>query len=241
MKRHTEADASEEGGQGESSAAILERLRTDAAQARAIQDVATGSFLVSHREGQQRRLRAIEDLWNATLRIRESIPNIVVLQDIFTREEYPQIFTREKYAGSLEELTLEGIGTALYGASRDVESSRPFVGDYLWSLFFAYRAIMGRFWVLLVFGREDASNIVHWSMDSGVRQLLEAVLTSSELDEIYKARLGGVESTRKTIEAKILNAANRIISGEEASKLGLDQAKKIAAAASAVELRSRQA
>lgn len=216
----------------------LERLRTDAAQARAIQDVATGSFLDSRRAGHQRRLQAIEELWRATLKIRESIPSIVMLQDVLLPEEYPQIFTGEKFSGSLAEITYERITSSMTDACRDVESNRPFVGEYLWWLFFIYRAIMGRFCVLILFGKENR-DIVHWSKDGGVRQLLEAALTSHELTEIYKTSIGGFDKIQKIIETKMLNAANRIVSGKEASQLGLEQAQKIATAAAEINLQNR--
>lgn len=212
----------------------LERLRTDASQARAIHDMAAESYLETRRASHERRLQAIEAMWQAVRRIRTTAPSIVILQDILLPEEYPKIFTGEVLSGVLDGFSHPESFSSVLDDHEAVEANRPFMGEYASSLFFVYRAIVGRLLVLILFGKQDGK-IVHWTKDSGVRQLLEAVCTADEVDSLFENPIGGVARMLDLVETKILEAASSIISGEEASAKGIDHAKKIMATATDVK------
>ncbi|MCH8046690.1 MAG: hypothetical protein IID44_23555 [Planctomycetes bacterium] len=207
----------------------IERLRTDAAQQNAVQSLARSAFHEGHRASQQRRLEAIERLWAATMQIRREAPLIVIQQDLLAPNEYDQILTNKMFLPLLTELSNESL-TKAFADQAKIECERPFVGEHLWWLYFAYRAITGRIGYLIREGM-DSARITHWSDDKWYRQLAEQVATEEELGKIYVPEPGGLSKIQGLMEKKILIAMNGIISGEAASETGLKQAAKIADAA----------
>jgi hypothetical protein len=111
--------------------------------------------------------------------------------------------------------------------SSSIEDIRPFVGEYLWAMFFSYRTILFRILFLLHLGRTDAEKI-EWYKDDATRHLIKAVLTApGELQEFEQTQFGKVSWLQRRLESKILAAAQKVISGETFGTESLEQAKLI--------------
>ena len=146
--------------------------------------------------------------------------------NLLSVEEYKHAPNTKGYRELAQGWSLEKIADYLGNSDYPVEKVRPFVGEYLWSMFFAYRQVMGRITYRLSLSLEDANN-AEWHKDNNIRQILEAVLNENELAEFESTRLGKISWLEQRLESKILAASQKIISGEELGVEALRQAELI--------------
>ena len=106
------------------------------------------------------------------------------------------------------------------------ERVRPYVGEYTWAVFSSYQALMLRIVFLLYAGRTDAEKL-EWHKDPGTRQLIQAVLSTTELKEFDEIAFGQISWLQRRLESKILGASRKVISGKEFGSEALEQAKLI--------------
>lgn len=204
----------------------LERLRADNARLNAAQATTNSALAEIHRAAHERRLDAIEKLWSAINEMRSKIPTSVFwYTDLLAPTEYQEFLIKPDFMRDVATLDAARHYREFGSIFSDVDRSRPFIGDALFGLFFIYRATHFRLCHLLADGR-DNGNIPDWHKDSGIEQLLSAVLSKEET----AALLGKMFFTdaRAFLEARILQQANRIISGEASAAFTLEQTQKIA-------------
>ena len=148
---------------------------------------------------------------------------IIGFIDVMTVDEYKSAKDHKTFQALTDELSLEKIISLV---NEKIERVRPYVGEYLWAVFFSYQAIMLRILYLMHLGREDAEKI-EWHKDSGTRQLMKAVLTADEITEFDKMKFSKVSWLQRRLEVKVLTAIQKIISGEKFGAESLEQAKNI--------------
>ena len=214
--------------------AELEALRAVRKEDATVLQAAIQAFSVSHGVAQERRLNAISEVWKTILKLKEKTPVVVTHSDILTRSEQSQIFTDPRSQSFLEGLDIISVLRGPAEVCEGIEDCRPFVSPILWSLFYAYRALVGRAAWLFVKAKEQGY-IEPWYEDSGIRQILGAVIDESELASFDSLQFGKFRHMCQLLESKILAEAEQIISGASSGALGLEQAQRIADAASAYE------
>jgi hypothetical protein len=205
----------------------MERLRADNAQQQSVQAVATALLVGSRQASHDRRLAAIETLWSAILRLKETTPAVVGHADILLETEYGELLTNERFAAAFSELPDEQQVLQQNESVKEVESVRLYVGERLFLYFFVYRAITFRIPYLFDRGRK-AGRVLPWYRDSGIRQLLSNALSQEEMVAFGQLKVGQLNWVQAVIETKILERADRVISGQESAEFGLDQALKTA-------------
>jgi hypothetical protein len=218
----------------------IERLRAELSRNQSIQNAAIGSFAASHSAANERRFNAIDQLWKAVIRIRANTPPIVTISDILLPNEYGELFTNPNFRAARNDVNQFTIVGAMNASTADLENCRPFLGEYLWSLFFAYRALVGRS-LFLISEARDVSSYRPWYQDKGIRDLLCAVFSNEDVERLLSLRIGRFDAVRMAIEQKMLEHAQGTISGEASGDLGLAQARKIASAAATLAVPSREA
>ena len=174
----------------------------------------------------ERRLDSIEKLWDEILRLKNEQPGILGFIDLLSVDEYREACNRKDFRELAGDWPMEKIVKYVAISDNAVEKVRPYVGEYLWSMFFAYRQIMGRIPWLLYESLKDADK-AEWHKDNGIRQILEAVLSKSELAEFETAKICKISWLQEHLESKVLTALQKLISGEEFSAESLEQAKVI--------------
>ena len=204
----------------------LERLRADNAQYQSVQAVAMTSFSASRHAAIERRLDCIERLWSAIMRLKAITPTAVTIADSLVASEYEEFCKNPKLVEVLQYVSLHEMTEEMKSLS-DVEVCRLYIGETLYLLFFIYRAITGRLVFLFEQGRKNGE-LLPWYRDSGVRQLLTSVVTQEELRAFDNLRVGQLVWVQSLLESKILQHANRIVSGEESADFGFVQAQRIA-------------
>lgn len=206
----------------------IESLKGDIQKNNAIMESSLNIFSQGYNQAQEKRLAAIEEMWDNVLKIREFSSKIVTFYTIFLPKEYNSkenmyLTSLKKHLPSEEELV--NFITSMDG----LEKKRPYLGEELWILFTIYRAFSGR--LVLIFKRSvDESNIRQWHQDSGLMQLLEAAFTKKEYEEFIRNKLGRHHSLTEAIniiEQKILKEFNNTLTGTYASEESFQQATKI--------------
>lgn len=212
----------------------LEKIKASNAQQQAVQAAAINAVTRTHEAAQEKRLHAIEVIWKTAVEIRQKCPPSILLLDIFVPDEYETALKNPTFASSVDRLTLENVTSTLTLNSVEVENARLYASEYLYALFFAYRAIIGRIAFRLMEGKKRGK-IEDWSLDSGVQQLLKQIFSSDEALEFKALKLERASWVLRLIEQKMLAHTIKIISGEASGEFGLEQARKMTAAASKIE------
>ena len=183
----------------------------------------------------ERKLDAIEKLWKEKLTFDKSLPSTLKFIDLLVLSEYRDAPNHERFKEYARDGSEEKIAKLLCDSDDPIamvsgitrlEEVRPYVGEYLWSVFYSYRLVMGRISLLLHWSLKEPDKI-EWYKDKAIQQVLEAVLTSSQLDEFEKINFGKISWLQQRLESKILDALQKIISGEELGAKSLAQAELI--------------
>lgn len=209
--------------------AAIERQATLLAAAHA-------SFAEGQKAGMERKLQAVDTLWSRLLRLRASLPPILGVIDIMTVEEYKGMKSQPTFEALSRGWSVEKLTELM---DSEVERVRPYVGEYIWAVFYSYQVVMLRIVFLLHAGRDDAAKL-EWHKDSGTRQLIEAVMSAAEFKEFDATMFGKVTWLQRRLESKILAAARKLVSGEEFGADALEQARLIQQKAAAISNQREQ-
>ena len=223
----------------ENEVAFLE-LKTSVEREAALHAVAHASFSEGQKAAMERKLSSVDRLWGKVINLRGSLPPILTFIDVLTVDEYKDAKDHPSFQSMSSELSPEKISSMVGNKDDPIESVRPYVGEYMWAVFFSYQAIMLRLLFLLHIGRDDAAKI-EWHKDTGIRQLMEAILTPKELEEFDSTQFGKVTWIQRRLESKILSASSKVISGEEFGDESLKQARIIQQRATQLQANAKKA
>jgi hypothetical protein len=149
------------------------------------------------------------------LDLRERLSAAVFFYTILVPSEYDSVFEQDgKTRDLVTSITDELIADSMRRTNR-VENERPYLGEVLWSLFFIYRAFLGRLAVLIVMGKRRC-HIDNWRDDPGVHQILGGVFKEKELEVLLgsKEDLHAVYRVLDRLQSLILEEISRVSSGE---------------------------
>jgi hypothetical protein len=207
----------------EQELAIL-NIKTELASEAAFHAAAHASFSAGQKASIERKLNAVDRLWTFIVQFRSNLPGVLTFVDLLTVDEYRAAKEDPTFRELSSDLSPENLAKM---SSSSIEDVRPFVGEYLWAVFFSYRAILLRILFMLHLGRTDAEKI-EWYKDDATRRLIKAVLTApGELQEFEQTQFGKVSWLQRRLESKILAAAQKVISGETFGTESLEQAQLI--------------
>jgi hypothetical protein len=223
----------------ENEVAFLE-LKASVEREAALHAVAHSSFSEGQKAAMERKLSAVDRLWEKVINLRGSLPPILTFIDVLTVDEYKGAKDHPSFQAMSGELSPEIIASMVDSKDGPIESVRPYVGEYMWAVFFSYQAIMLRVLFLLHLGRDNAAKI-EWHKDPGTRQLMEAVLTRKELEEFDSTKFGKITWIQRRLESKILSASSKVISGEEFGDESLKQAGLIQQRAAQLQENAKKA
>ena len=209
----------------QNEASLLE-LKNEIDQTFTLYRAAQISFTEGQKAAIERKLDSLDKLWNEILRLKNESPPILGFINLLSVEEYRSARNHKDFGALARGCSIEKIAEYLEKKDNPVERVRLYVGDYLWSIFFAYRQLMGRIPWLLSASLENEEK-AEWHKDKGIRQILEAVLSENELTEFDRINLGKISWLQQRLESKILAASRKIISGERLSEESLAQAQTI--------------
>lgn len=210
----------------EQEVAMLE-LRSLVEKESIVQQAGHSSLHQVQKAAIEKKLVSIEKLWDGIVKARNEIPPIIGMLDILTIDEYPTIASNKELAKLAEPFTPEKLGEISMKFGENVESVRPYVGEYLWSIFYAYRAVTIRTLLLMKLGLIDPRKL-NWHEDEGIKSLISSVLSKKQIEYFDSQDFGKFKLLQDHFETLMLTAMNKIISGEEFGSEMMSQAKTIA-------------
>lgn len=208
----------------------VESLKAEFQQVLSAQAAVQSAFAQSHLAAHQKRLDAIADVWKAFFQTRDNLPVVLNLIDVLKPSEYQSFFSQEQVRNLVDELSPQGVSRFSRQKGSETELARPFVGEYLWSLLYAYEAVCIRT-VLLLWQYRLKGNGEAWYEDEPTLRIVRAVTTEGEFQDFMQLALGKLFWFRSLVEKKFLAAASRVISGEASTDVAVEQAQRIVAAA----------
>jgi len=178
------------------------------------------------------RFKAFDRIWKAVLALRNNVGFVTTFLDILTVDEYKNIKDHKdflKMVGDLNESKLQKMSP-----DPKIEETRPYVGEVVWSLFYAYQAINIRIVFLAWSSAHSDEEKIYWYRDEGNLSLLRLALTKDEMDKFQSLKMGKIDYFRKVIEGKLLAAWRKLLSGEEFREEAIKHAQSIINATSKV-------
>lgn len=212
------------------------------ARLRSVQNLAATSFVETRKAAQERQFKAIEQLWAIILELGQSLPPAVMVIDVLPAEQRHFLSDPAFREKQLEDVSWMNLATKIIKPALAAESARLFAGQYLYSLLFAYRALIGRIYTFLLDLREKKgeTETAPWYEDAEVRALLGTILTEDECEAFYSRRNLHYDWLRNLIEQKFVQYANEFASGNVAAETAVEQAGKIIEAAMRITSREQR-
>lgn len=215
-------------------------LRTQFQQMLSAQTAVQTAFAQSHLTAQEKRLDAVATVWKSLLHTRNNLPLILSFLELYEPSEYQLLFKHQPMQKWLEDLSPQGVKQFARTKESDTEFARPFAGEYLWSILFAFEAVSTRMVLLLWRRRLDGTGVA-WFEDETILRVIRSVATKEEFEAFRSLKFEQVTWFRNLIERKFLLAAARIVSGQASTDVALEEATRILDAASALKTQERPA
>jgi len=175
---------------------------------------------------QDRRMAAIEKLWNGVLSLRANFSPVIFFYQILLPTEYDaQYKAGQTLAASIKDVNDQTTISAIKGVD-SVEQERPYLGETLWLKFFVYRAFLGRIAHLITEGKRSG-HFIDWTSDKGVRQIVSRALSSSRVQAILDGPRASLEIRRLSdeLEWSILEEISLILSGKRSAAESFENAR----------------
>ena len=188
--------------------------------------LANASISQTQKYSIEKKLSAIETLWEGVLAARKNVPVIMNFINILTEDEYSSMKDHRDFQAMVGEISPEKITKMYEDNVGSRERVRPYVGEYTWALVSTYQAVILRAAILVQMGQEDSKKL-NWHKDSGIRQLLNSSLSKSEVEDFDNTKISKVNWIQRKFEFKILAAMQVVISGEQFSEEALEQAQRM--------------
>ena len=185
------------------------------------------AFAEGRKAAMEKRTESVAKLWSAVARLGASVPAGIRVLDAMTIDDLVAVRTNDQVSKLLaKDLDQEVIKAVL---SPEINAVRPFVGQDLWLKFDCYRTIVVRRLFLFTFANTD-KQMIEWFKDTTVDgELLKAILTDKELEEFLELRFNQWVWLTRVMEAKIVAAAEDVISGRESGRMSAVEVAKLSA------------
>ena len=211
--------------QGDTAAAMLKgEIDREADKLR----LAAHSFGEVQKAAISKRLTSIEEMWRTILELHDAIPGAMSYLDILLTTEYLDAPTMPTFRSELQRLNHLPIVTAASDRARKLAQLRPYIGEYLWALFWTYQAVVLRTVHLIDKSKTEPARLM-WHEDTLVRQHIQAALGEKALLEFDAAKFAKVSWIQDRFTRAILQAMERIVAGEEFGEAALKQTEAMEA------------
>jgi|ERR1051325_303607 hypothetical protein len=210
---------------------VLEALREARAERESFRGLAIAGLTAFQAATIERRINAIDVLWQSLQAIKSAVPYYIHLLDMVgfsQRNVGPRLHDQLRVASLVDALApwREPVDRALH--------VRPFLGERLFALFFAAQAILGRATSTTI-SSYHAGAIRPWHDEGDLQDLLSTVLDPDEL-AAFRARQGQkLDWLYRHFEGKIMAEIERVLSGGAIAADSLSYAHRILDAANLAE------
>lgn len=205
--------------------AEIERLKGQLQNDRIAINTALESLSLGQERAQERRLDAVEDLWDAILKIREHAQPAINFYELLYPEEYDKALDNPKIMSIVSDVDEEYV-TDGFAHGDDLERMRPYLGENLWHLFVMYRAVLGRMTLFIAEGKREGQ-IQNWREDDLILSYLEKALDEDNLDRATEQNSRATRVLIDSLEGKVIEEMSLVISGRRSSRESYKTAQKL--------------
>ena len=191
-----------------------------------VRSLLSQSFINNQTLFVEKNIKGIQELWVSFPKVRDKMPSFLVYLDVTTKDEYQSILCNSNFRSAVVDWENIKHDVIKNLNSSDIEIIRPFVGEYLWAIFFSYRAFFLRL-AILVSKDADLECPIYWKEDEGLKKIFLSIFTEIELENIYIKEVGTLSEVRLAFESKFLTHVHKITSGQVSIVNGAEMAKDI--------------
>ncbi|MEC1780061.1 hypothetical protein [Schinkia azotoformans] len=202
----------------------LENVKADLNITNELLKSSISAYALGHSYAQERRMQAVERIWESMMLYREYSVPVITFHSVLLPNEFNTVIRESKDIFNVSEIT----GETLYNVqikNKDIDKIRPFVGEYIWSLFVSYRSFLLRLCYLFISGREK-NNISSWNSDRHLVEILSYTLREN-YEKINFSSINSLQIVLNTFEQVILIELEKLISGEKISENSYKEARKL--------------
>ena len=190
-------------------------------------DLVSSAFLEARRPVAEKRLAAIQRLWDAMIEINVGAHPAVGLTNLAIDTEMYQVICAK---ADIPDLVTMGRQYVESDRDHEAEKGRLLSGEYLYALFYTYRAFIGSIALKLSIDRQKADYQPWWEYDH-VLSLLKPALDEEEWKEFQALTIKRYSWVVSKLEGKFLKASEDILEGSRAATYASEQATAMIAAA----------
>lgn len=187
---------------------------------------ATSTFGEAQRAVHQRKLDALEKLWQGVLAINSGCPTVLKMLDIVTVDELPQVVKKDTFLTLMKGVELKAMQSVLEKLTGDYEVVRPYVGEVLWTQFQVYQTVVMRSSVLASQWETDPKKL-DWGSDQMNQALITAAVGTKAFEEFSNKSFGRLSWLEQKITGLILKGIEQVISGRTFGEEALRQAEQL--------------
>jgi hypothetical protein len=201
----------------------LEDMRGTRAEQEAYRSMALSLLTTTRSSTLERRVSAIDQLWKSLQVLRNEMPYYIgVLDTIGFRIN---MLGQTAIADLKKANFLHALEAGL-SSNAEVVRTRPFLGDSLFSLYWAAQAIVGRA-ITTTISSYQSGEFRLWYEEMDTIELLSSVLSPAELDTFVALKHGKLDWLIRQIESKVVLEIQNELSGQPAAQQALVQANRI--------------
>lgn len=168
------------------------------------------------------RINGLEIIWKNVIDLRTQLPSILTLIDHIPTEFYKDISNNQELMSFANDLSIEKINQIFSSTTGQLELQRPYIGEYLWTLFQAYRSFLLQVCLKVEFAKKE--NVIPiWYQDPIIIQFIRSSMDEDEYNEMQAMATGKMGWVQRKYETKILAAISVIMSGKEFGEETLQQ------------------
>jgi len=166
-----------------------------------------------------KQMIAVDEIWKHIIQLRNFTSPTVLLYSAYLPEEYMAVSNVLK----IEPLAGENIGKLTHV---EYELHRPYIGEYIWSLYSLYRSFQFR--LQYRFDEGKLSNeIKPWYSDKLLMKMVNNFLGEEEAGKLDFTELGTLNEVVGRMEHQIIIEFDKLISGSNFSQKNIQEARKL--------------
>ncbi|MBC7000100.1 hypothetical protein [Cytophaga sp. FL35] len=194
----------------------LESLKAKFSKNNTILENLTGSLSNVYLASNEKRIESLEAIWTGMLRVKNEMPVLVSMAyNILTPEEIENLPNTNKFNALIDAFEPINYFEKHSNLIHQLELSRPFIGETLWSIFFTYQAFIGRSIFLIKEGLEQGK-VTHWKNDSNfINQILTVIIEPEELEKLTMKDKTAYSNVLSFLESKALNDISEQLTGKK--------------------------
>jgi hypothetical protein len=200
----------------------LDKTREVLRRQASLEDFARDFLASAHGAATERRLVAVETLWQEMCDASHAKHQLLFLADVLSREELAAR-ALPAFAQAIQDLDFDKLGEVVRIGHSD--KCRPFCGEALWAIYYVATWLPGRILAFYATTKKDAGV---WMDDKPIRDFLAVVLDDEEMRTFVNRQGAALTWLHSVLQLKFLRTSADFISGKTVATAGIEQARHLA-------------